>query len=115
MTAQNKSLRDRLEQLMVEQQLYLQPQLKLADVVTALGSNRNYVYQTINVEMGKSFSEYVNSLRIEHAKKLIRSHPDLSFVEVGSQSGFASQISFYRNFRLFVGVTPQEYKNSLFN
>jgi len=114
MTAQKQSLRDRLEQLMVEQQLYLQPQLKLADVVTALGSNRNYVYHAINVEMGKSFAEYVNSLRIEHAKKLIRSHPDLSFVEVGSQSGFASQISFYRNFRLFVGVTPQEYKNSLF-
>ena len=113
MSAKGKSLRERIEVLMNEQQLYLQPQLKLTDVVTALGSNRNYVYQAINVEMGKSFSEYVNCLRIEHAKKLIRSHPDLSFAEVASQSGFASQISFYRNFRHFVGSTPQSYKSSL--
>ena len=113
MSAKGKSLRERIEVLMNEQQLYLQPQLKLTDVVSALGSNRNYVYQAINVEMGKSFSEYVNCLRIEHAKKLIRSYPDLSFAEVASQSGFASQISFYRNFRHFVGGTPQSYKNSL--
>ncbi len=110
--SKGQTLRQRIEYLMQEKRMYLQPQLKLNDLVTALNSNRNYVYQAINVEMGISFAEYVNRMRIDYAKQLMRSNPSLSFADIAIKSGFASSVSFYRNFRLFVGCSPQEYKSS---
>jgi len=106
------SLRQRIELLMVRKKLFLQPQLKLNDLVSALNSNRNYVYQAINIDMGMSFSEYVNRLRIDYAKQLIIANPAVPFADIAIYSGFSSSISFYRNFRLYVKCSPQEFRNS---
>ena len=101
-------LRERIEKLMIEERLYLDPHLKLTDLVRRVYSNRNYVYQTINVEMGMSFTEYVNRLRVDHAERLLAEHPELSMSEVAAQSGFASKVSFHRNFKAYRGRTPKK-------
>lgn len=106
--AGREPLKQQIERLMREEHLYLDPQLKLADLVLRLGSNRNYVYQAINVEMGMSFSEYVNRMRVEYAEQLLQSHPTMTLVEVAERSGFASSTSFYRNFKLLRGCSPKE-------
>lgn len=101
---------ERIEKLMKEEQLYLNPQLKLKDLVTRLNSNRNYVYQAINVEMGISFADYVNRMRIAHAEKLMKEHPTMPLTEVSSRAGFASSTSFYRNFKKIRGSSPTKHK-----
>ena len=106
-------LRHRIEQLMEEEQLYLQPNLKIIDLVQRLGTNRNYVYAAINREMGVSFSEYVNRMRVNYAAQLICEHPERALTEIGEQAGFSSSTSFYRNFRHYKGVGPREYQNKL--
>ena len=35
--------------------------------------------------------------------------PDLPTSEVAAQSGFSSQSSFYRNFKLYKGCAPKDY------
>lgn len=107
------ALRQRLDTLMVEKQFYLTPNLKLADLVKQLHSNRNYVYNVINRDMGVSFSEYVNRLRLKHALRLMEEQPTLAHNEVAELSGFASMTSFYRNFKLYMGCSPKEYQNKL--
>ena len=107
-TAEIEPLRMQIERLMNEERLYLDPQLKLVDLVQRLGSNRNYVYQAINVEMGMSFSEYVNRMRVDYAEQLLLSHPTMTLAEVAERSGFASSTSFYRNFKLLRGCSPKE-------
>ena len=106
-------LRQRIEQLMEKEQLYLHPNLKIVDLVQRLGTNRNYLYMAINREMGVSFTEYVNRMRIEYAVMLINQHPTKSLTEVAEQAGFSSASSFYRNFRQFKGMGPREYQNNL--
>ena len=106
-------LRERIEQLMEKEQLYRHPNLKIVDLVQRLGTNRNYVYIAINHEMGVSFTEYVNRMRIEYATMLINQHPGKSLTEVAEQAGFSSASSFYRNFRQFKGMGPREYQNNL--
>ncbi len=106
-------LRLRIEQIMQSEKLFLQPNLKIVDLVQRLGSNRNYVYQAINREMGLSFSEYVNKLRIKYAAELLAQRPELKLSEIAEQSGFTSSTSFYRNFKLFCGMGPKEYQNKL--
>ena len=98
---------------MREEQLFLKPNFKLNDLVLRVGSNRNYVYNSINREMGVSFNEYVNRMRVDYAVALIDSDTELSLTEVGERSGFASATSFYRNFRLYKGCSPKEYRSDL--
>ena len=102
-------LRARIERLMADEQLYLRADLKIIDLVNLLGTNRNYIYQAINRDMGISFSEYVNRMRIAHARELIDTLAYSTTSEVAQQSGFSSSASFYRNFRQYVGVSPKEY------
>lgn len=107
------NLRKKLELLVEEERIYLQPDLRVSDVARQLGTNREYVYQAINVRMGISFSDYINSKRVEYAKELLRENPDMSSDELFARSGFNSSASFYRNFKQLTGMSPRQFVNSL--
>ena len=107
------NLHKKLELLVEEGRIYLQPDLRVSDVARQLGTNREYVYQAINVRMGISFSDYINSKRVEYAKKLLRENPDMSSDELFARSGFNSSASFYRNFKQLTGMSPRQFVNSL--
>lgn len=108
-TAAGNQLYDRVVEVLRQQHLYLQPNLKITDLTRLLGTNRTYLYQAINVERGLSFSELVNRLRVEHAVQLMRRSPEALLDEIAVQSGFSSSASFYRNFRQFQGCSPREF------
>ena len=99
-------LLEKIRKLMSEEKLYLYPNLKVSDLAMRLNSNRNYVYNAINVEMGISFSDYINGQRIDYASKLLEAHPEMSINDVMIKSGFTSTSAFYRNFKKFRGITP---------
>ena len=96
----------RIRKVVTDEKLFLYPNLKVSDLVARVHSNRNYIYHAINVEMGTSFSDYINGLRVEYAAKLLEENPDLSINDVITKSGFTSSSAFYRNFRKFKGATP---------
>ena len=99
-------LLEKIRKLMSEEKLYLYPNLKVSDLAMRLNSNRNYVYNAINVEMGISFSDYINGQRIDYASQLLEAHPEMSINDVMIKSGFTSTSAFYRNFKKFRGITP---------
>ncbi|SEM85195.1 Helix-turn-helix domain-containing protein [Prevotella sp. ne3005] len=99
-------LLEKIRKLMSEEKLYLYPNLKVSDLARLLNSNRNYIYNAINVEMGISFSDYINSQRVDYASQLLKAHPELSINDVMFKSGFTSTSAFYRNFKKFKGITP---------
>ena len=99
-------LLEKIRKLMSDEKLYLYPNLKVSDLARRLNSNRNYVYNAINVEMGISFSDYINGQRIDYASQLLEEHPELSINDVMFKSGFTSTSAFYRNFKKFRGITP---------
>lgn len=103
----------KIEKLMVERRYFLKKDLKIGDVVKEIGSNRTYVSNYINRTYQCSFSDYMNKLRIEYAKKLLLdSSSNTKLTLIAEQSGYSSEQSFYRNFRKFVGMTPAEWLNS---
>lgn len=103
-------LQQRIDALVRGQKLYLRPNLKISDLTNLLGSNRNYIYNAINVEMGISFSDYINRMRVEHAQQLMRQRPGILLSEAALKSGFSSTVSFYRAFKKFVGCAPKEWQ-----
>jgi AraC-like DNA-binding protein len=97
---------ERIRKLVNDEKLFLYPNLKVSDLAAKLYSNRSCIYHAINVEMGSSFSDYINSLRIDFASRLLEEHPELSINDVIIKSGFTSSSAFYRNFKKFRGITP---------
>lgn len=96
-------LANEFEQLMTDEQLYLMPGLKVADVAVKLNTNVRYVQQATNEILGVSFAEYVNRRRIDYAKQIMKTSPDLSAVEVALRSGFSSSSSYYSNLKRYGG------------
>ena len=99
-----------IDQLFITQQCYLTPNIKIGDVAKATGICRTYISNYINQTKGMSFSDYINSLRVEHAKILLSQNTEnIKFVTIATRSGFASEQSFYRNFHKFTGKKPLEW------
>lgn len=109
-TIPDSDLMNRIRRLMEEQRPYLNSELKLSDVATALGTHRNAISSSINVCVGCSFTQFVNTYRINHAKKLMRSQPNIKMSEIWAASGFANESSFFRTFKAMTGMTPSDWK-----
>lgn len=106
-----ENFRKLFEKLMVEDHYFLKHDLKIGDVVKILGSNRTYVSSYINTTYNCSFSDYMNRLRVEYAERLLASAPhNTKLSQIAEESGFASEASFYRNFKKFAGMTPSDWQ-----
>lgn len=95
----------------IDEDLFLRQDLKIGDVVRRTGVCRTYVFNYINKEYGCSFSDYVNRLRVEYAKTLMKDSSRIKLSVIATQSGFSNEQAFYRNFRKFTGLTPQAWKD----
>lgn len=100
-----------LTRAMEEAQLYLNPTLKLDDVVKYLGIPQKLISAVLNQHLNKSFNEFVNGYRIEACKVRLRSDSsNLTITGIAYECGFNSQATFQRAFKTATGLTPKEYK-----
>ena len=109
---QNETLMLRICELMEQERLYLNSNLKLTDIATKLSTNRNVVSCCINSQRGCSFSQFVNEYRVAHAQELMRRQPEMKIAEAWMQSGFSTDTSFFRSFKAVTGMTPSEWKSA---
>lgn len=99
-----------LSQLMSEQQLYLDPNLTLAQLARKAGSLPAVVSQALNDTLHKSFNMYVNEFRIDAARHLLASQAHLNMELVAERCGFNSTSTFFAAFKKIVGQTPATYR-----
>ncbi len=82
--------------------------VSLDDISEVLHMNKNYICKIFKIATGKTTMDYLNFVRIEKAKELIKS--GLSISEVSSSVGFSSQSYFNKVFQKYILCTPTEYK-----
>ena len=95
---------------MERKQMFLEKGLKINDVAKEIGSCRTYVSNYLNKTKGETFSDYINRLRIKHALTVLEQDHQIKNIALAERLGFASEQSFYRNFKKFTGKTPAEWK-----
>lgn len=106
----NAHLADRLEQLMHEKLLYLNPDLTMGELAQQLATNRTYLSDCLSNELQTTFYDYINQLRIERSvMPLMQNDNTLSLEQIATQSGFKSISTFRRAFRKLTGQLPSEY------
>ncbi len=100
-----------LRELMKNERLYTDTGLTRRMVADSLGTNETYLHETIRKHTGLTFNEYVNSLRLFHAREMLADPGERYTVEaVAIDSGFGTRQTFYRLFRANYGLTPEEFR-----
>lgn len=111
--AEANSLTASLNKLIVEQQLYKNPNLKLPDLADKLNVLPHKLSQFLNDNLSKNFTVFINEFRITEAKELIKSNNTIKLEAVGYDCGFNSKSTFYSAFKKITGTTPAKFKESL--
>ena len=73
-------------------------------------TNSSTLSSEFNAEVGMSLSEYITSLRIQKAQKLLK-ETNVSVPEIAMQAGFASAKYFREIFKKQVGLSPSQYRD----
>ena len=105
----------KLNTMMEEDKLYLDPQLNLQKLADLLDVTIAQVSEIINRTTGKNFYEYVNAYRIEHATTMIKEdiEGELKLKTVCFDSGFNNRSSFNNAFKKILGQTPSDYRENI--
>lgn len=96
----------------VAEQGYTQEGVTLETLAAKLGTNRTYLSRFLNDTYGVSFSEWVASHRIGHAKQLMLADASRKLEDVAYLSGFASLSYFSKVFSRLEGVSPMRWRES---
>ena len=81
----------------------------LSDLAEALGYNYHYLSKCFHKNFGMSFTEFLNSYRLDAALTLL-TETDREITEIALESGFQSIRSFNEYFKSRTGTTPARYR-----
>jgi AraC-like DNA-binding protein len=100
----------KLENVMIEKELYKNPNLTLQELSKEINSTSHQLSQFLNNNLGKNFTSFVNEFRINEACKIIISNDKLTIESIGYDVGFNSKSTFFAAFKKHTGTTPLNYQ-----
>jgi AraC-like DNA-binding protein len=111
-TSASNSIRTRLDELMDEQQVFKENELRLDDLASYLDITRHQLSQVINEHYGVNFFELINRYRVAYVKQTLldphyRKH---TIIQIAYEAGFNNKASFNRYFKQETGMTPSEWR-----
>lgn len=111
-SSRKKRYMERLNSLMTNDLLYLNPDLTRSIVADRIGISDGYLSELISKNFNCNFNDYINEFRVNRAVYLFSNKKfDLFSIEaIGSESGFKSKSVFYKAFKKSTGKTPGEYR-----
>lgn len=86
--------------------------MTLTDVAEHTYVSQWHLSKLLNRHTGQSFSELLNTIRIDEAKKLLVD-PSLRIGDIAELVGFLDMAHFSRVFKKITGISANEYRNQL--
>lgn len=83
--------------------------ISLKSIAEELNYNSAYLGKKFKEEVGYFYSRYLDEVRIERSKKLLK-NTNLLVYEVAEKSGFNNLDYFYKKFKDYVKISPGEYR-----
>ena len=93
------------------EQNYCRHTLSVQSIADEFGVSASYLSRYFRDQTGSRIVAFIENLRIERAKELLRS-PDVQIKSVTADVGYSDVSSFIRRFRQLVGLTPGQYRNA---
>ncbi len=85
--------------------------LKLENIAKNFNYNSAYLGKLFRKEMGETFNNSLDRIRITNAQKLLE-ETDLKVYQISEQVGYSSIDYFYMKFKKYVGISPKEYRKN---
>lgn len=85
--------------------------LTLAEIAGTVGLSKFYLSHLFRQELGTTYTEYLNSVRVIASKNLIE-NTDSNLLQIALEVGFSDSSYFCKVFRRFEGVSPGQYRKS---
>jgi AraC-like DNA-binding protein len=89
---------------------YSEPALSILTAGTSLGLSQKKIARIMNEEFTMSFKQYLTSIRVHEAKRLLKETDRLVF-DIALAVGFNSISHFNRVFKTAMQVSPMEFRN----
>jgi len=103
----------KLNDLMQEEALFKNANLKSSDVAKRVQLTTHQFSQLLNDNLGKSFPVFMNEYKISEAKIMMKEKRNLTLEAIGYECGFNSKSSFYTTFKKIEGTTPAKFREQL--
>ena len=109
-----ESLKQKLTNLMENQQAFLDAELSLIKLAELIDITPHQLSYVINEGFNENFFLFVNRYRVEKVKELLlkKEKNHLSVLGIAFESGFNSKTSFNTTFKRISSQTPSEFKKS---
>lgn len=111
-SGQAESFLGKLHELMANEKLYRNSDLKLSDLARKLGISSHHLSQIINEKRNQNFFDFINHYRVEEAKKIM-SDPEsrrYTLLSIAFDVGFNNKTSFNNFFKKHTGMNPSEFR-----
>jgi len=97
--------------LIEKESLFLKGTFSLRELANILDTNPKYLSQAINGHLDSNFADFLNSYRVEEAKKklLDPNNQHLTLEAIGLSAGFSSKSTFFRAFKKHTEFTPNQF------
>lgn len=109
----NRLIAARLQERIVENRLYTNPDLTIREVALELGTNGSYISAYLNGVLGKSFTTYINEMRLIDVERLLDKEKEMPLEKIAKQTGFNSAATMNRVFAAKNGCSPTAYRQKL--
>jgi AraC-like DNA-binding protein len=100
----------RLKDLMTNEKLFLEEELRLADLSAHLGLSVHQTSEILNQIMNTSFTDLLKHYRVEEAKRMLIENKEKTILEIALDCGFQSKSVFNESFKKNISLTPVEYR-----
>lgn len=100
-------------QVIDENKLFLQKNLRVDDVAILASTNRTYISRILKEEYKCNFWTFINRKRIEYAKELVLKDSTLTVETLFEKCGFTHNTAFSRAFRQCEGITFREWQKKI--
>lgn len=107
---QNTKHVDRLERTLHYIHTHYTDKIALEDAADHAALSPTYFSKVFKEEIGQSFTKYINQIRVNHAKTLLKTTP-CTLIEIAGMVGFEDQSYFSRVFKQEVGTSPGRYRS----
>ena len=104
---------DKLKRVMMEKELFKNPNLKVNDLAKEINVYGHQLSQLLNDNIEKNFTLFVNEYRINEACKILSQNTNLTIDAIGDEVGFNSKSTFFATFKKIKGLTPSVYQQSI--
>lgn len=78
-----------------------------------LGINRTYISNYINDIYNTNFNCWINAMRVDEAKQILKEKKEISIGEIAFMVGYADITHFSKQFKHYTGINPSIWKKMM--